>query len=261
MTAMTTTATDIPAAPAQPGTPARPDDRAGLSRRTRTAIIVAPVAITIICLAMCVPPATRRVYEWLTSENKPVEMVTFILALAAAVMAIRLALVLIRRGGARLAGAFYVLFALGMFFIGMEEISWGQQIFGWETPAAWGEVNKQKETTLHNLGPLQGKNDILRFGFGFGGVIGVMLASLLPRLRVLFPDRVLLSWFLIIAGVSAAQVYVDLAPSAPLVRPLTKVGDRLAEVVEMLISMAAVLYLWINLRIVRRTGTVATATR
>jgi hypothetical protein len=195
---------------------------------------------------MCLPPAGRRFYDWLISENKPVEMLTFILALAAAVMAARLATALFRRRE-RFAGAFYVLFAVGMFFIGMEEISWGQQIFGWETPPDWGQANAQGETTLHNLGPFQGKNDILRFGFGFGGLIGIALAALLPRYRVLFPHCALLTWFLVIAGVSAAQVYVDLAPDGPLVGPLGRLG-RLAEVVEMLISIAAVLYLWLNRR-------------
>ena len=231
--------------------PPRADDRAGLGSRTLATIVVAPIAVTVACLALCVPPAGRRFYDWLISENKPVEMATFVLALVAAVMAARLALLLVRRAGQPFAGVFYVLFALGMFFIGMEEISWGQQLFGWETPADWGQANAQNETTLHNLGPFQGKNDILRFGFGFGGVVGVALASLLPRLRVLFPHRALLTWFLVIAGVSAAQVYVDLAPGGPLAGPLTKLG-RLAEVVEMLISVAAVLYLWINLRSVRR---------
>jgi hypothetical protein len=263
MTTMTTTATDIPAAAVAaavaPTTPAPSSDSGGLSPRTRTTIIVTPVAITLICLVMCVPPAGRRVHDWLTSENKPVEMATFVVALAAAVLAVRMALVLIRRAGARWAGVFYVLFALGMFFIGMEEISWGQQLFGWETPADWGRANAQGETTLHNLGPFQGKNDILRFGFGFGGLVGVALAALLPRVRILFPHAALLTWFLIIAGVSAAQVYVDLVPHGPLAGPLTKVGDRLAEVVEMLISFAAVLYLWINLRRVRR-HTPATST-
>ncbi len=237
------------------GLPAPADDRSisrPLSNRTWAAIMIAPIAVTLICLAMCVPPAGRRAYDWLISENKPVEMLTFILALVAAGMAVRLALVLIRRAAAPFAGLFYVLFALGMFFIGMEEISWGQQIFGWQTPAEWNQANAQGETTLHNLGPFQGKNDILRFGFGFGGLVGIALASLLPpRFRILFPHRALLTWFLIIAGVSAVQMYVDLAPHGPLVGPLTKLG-RLAEVVEMLISVAAVLYLGLNTRLVRQ---------
>ena len=220
---------------------------AGLDRRTAAFISVAPVAFTLLCLALCLPPAGRRFYDWLISENKPVEMVTFLLALAAAVMAARLAMHGFRRGGDRVAGAFYLLFALGMFFIGMEEISWGQQLVGWETPADWGRMNAQRETTLHNLGPLQGKNDILRLAFGAGGLIGIVLATRLPRFRALGPHPVLLTWFLVIAGVSAAQMYVDLAPNGPLVAPLRRLG-RLAEVVEMFISIAAVLYLWLNRR-------------
>jgi hypothetical protein len=244
---MTTTTADAAEFSARPVAPRDGDGAgAGLSGRARAAIVFAPVAITATSLALCVPPAGRRFFDWLISENRPVEMITFILALAAAVMAARLAAALVRRRQ-RFTGAFYVLFALGMFFIGMEEISWGQQIFGWQTPADWGQANAQGETTLHNLGPFQGKNDILRFGFGFGGLVGVALAALLPRWRVLFPHRALLTWFLIIAGVSAAQVYVDQAPGGPLAGPLTKLG-RLAEVVEMLISIAAVLYLWLNRR-------------
>ena len=33
----------------------------------------------------------------------------------------------------------------------MEEVSWGQRLFGWQTPAALAEVNVQHETNLHNL--------------------------------------------------------------------------------------------------------------
>jgi len=220
---------------------------ADLGRGAWMAILLAPLAITIACVAVCIPPAGRAFYERFTAENGPVEMVTFILALVAAVMAVRHAITLLRRRE-RFAAGFYVLFALGMFFIGMEEISWGQQLFGWQTPDHWNQANAQGETTLHNLGPFQGHNDILRFAFGFGGLIGVALAPLLPRLRLLFPSSVLVIWFLVIAGISAAQLYCDAVPNGPLVGPLNKLGDRLAEVVELLITIAAVLYLWINRR-------------
>ncbi len=36
-------------------------------------------------------------------------------------------------------------------FFAMEEISWGQQIFHWQTPEKWQAVNIQNETNLHNL--------------------------------------------------------------------------------------------------------------
>ncbi|WP_145758345.1 hypothetical protein [Sediminicola sp. YIK13] len=45
------------------------------------------------------------------------------------------------------------IFGLGLFcfVVGMEEISWGQRIFGIETPQPYKEINFQGETTVHNL--------------------------------------------------------------------------------------------------------------
>jgi hypothetical protein len=37
-----------------------------------------------------------------------------------------------------------------VYFAG-EELSWGQKIFHWETPAFIGELNDQNETNLHNI--------------------------------------------------------------------------------------------------------------
>lgn len=46
---------------------------------------------------------------------------------------------------------FLLLLALAFLFAGGEEISWGQRIFGWNTPAAIADINAQDETTIHNL--------------------------------------------------------------------------------------------------------------
>jgi hypothetical protein len=42
--------------------------------------------------------------------------------------------------------------ALGVFFITMEEISWGQRLLNLETPENLATVNVQNEITLHNIG-------------------------------------------------------------------------------------------------------------
>lgn len=64
---------------------------------------------------------------------------------------------------------------LGFFYIvcAGEEVSWGQRVFGWETPESFAEANEQGETNLHNLEklPLHPK-DIVSwfmklFGIGF----------------------------------------------------------------------------------------------
>lgn len=45
----------------------------------------------------------------------------------------------------------YLLMAAATFVLGMEEISWGQRIFGWSTPELLTQTNLQQETNLHNL--------------------------------------------------------------------------------------------------------------
>jgi hypothetical protein len=42
------------------------------------------------------------------------------------------------------------LFSIGCFFISLEELSYGQKIFNWQTPSLFIEYNLQQETNLHN---------------------------------------------------------------------------------------------------------------
>jgi hypothetical protein len=48
----------------------------------------------------------------------------------------------------------FLLLGLLFFFLFGEEISWGQRIFGLETPEGLSAINKQKELNFHNLGPM-----------------------------------------------------------------------------------------------------------
>lgn len=45
----------------------------------------------------------------------------------------------------------FIIATIGLFVIAKEEISWGQRIFGIETPEALVEINQQDETTIHNI--------------------------------------------------------------------------------------------------------------
>jgi len=60
-----------------------------------------------------------------------------------------------KRAGYR--GTRIALLAISMltFFFGMEEISWGQRIFGWETPDTLKVINRQGETNIHNIASMQ----------------------------------------------------------------------------------------------------------
>jgi hypothetical protein len=59
---------------------------------------------------------------------------------------------------------FLLLLAVAFAFAGGEEISWGQRIFGWETPDSLANINAQDETTIHNLEFFQ---EGISFSFAF----------------------------------------------------------------------------------------------
>jgi hypothetical protein len=61
--------------------------------------------------------------------------------------------------------------ALFLFILAGEEISWGQRIFGLETPAALEEVNLQDEINLHNLPLFEGDRLLHFIWFALGIVI------------------------------------------------------------------------------------------
>ena len=67
-------------------------------------------------------------------------------------------------------GFAYGFLTLAAFVVGMEEISWGQRLIGFEEPQFWSEHNLQSEFTLHNLSFYQ--HNILNQSFVAVGFIG-----------------------------------------------------------------------------------------
>ena len=56
-----------------------------------------------------------------------------------------------KRFSMRLHSIIYGMISFLMLFVGMEEIAWGQILFGWKTPETIAAVNAQDQTTLHNF--------------------------------------------------------------------------------------------------------------
>jgi hypothetical protein len=62
---------------------------------------------------------------------------------------------------------------IGAAYFALEEISYGQHMFGWGTAEAWKELNDQDETNLHNVHSLfdQVPRALLSLGILIGGII------------------------------------------------------------------------------------------
>ena len=68
-----------------------------------------------------------------------------------------------KRLAMRLHAVFYGIISFGMLFVGLEEIAWGQVLFGWKTPENIAAVNAQNQTTFHNLEFFQNHLDLNLF--------------------------------------------------------------------------------------------------
>lgn len=85
---------------------------------------------------------------WLVREDGVLEYMTTVFYLAAVVTLIPL---ILRAKGLPLFRMNAIVLAFLFFFVGMEEISWGQRIFSISTPEMLKGVNVQGELTLHNI--------------------------------------------------------------------------------------------------------------
>ncbi|CUH40730.1 hypothetical protein JSE7799_03465 [Jannaschia seosinensis] len=128
------------------------------------------------------------VFSGLAREDLPVEVASALLALGASILFFRS----LRRSGRIFGwpGLVCVGFlALMLFLIAGEEISWGQRIFGIETPETF-DGNIQNETNFHNFA-----TDAFEFSYYFSAFVLLIVVPFviscrpnLPRLAKLLPS-------------------------------------------------------------------------
>lgn len=120
--------------------------------------------------------------------------------------------------------------ALLFFFGAGEEISWGQRIFGFATPEALAEVNKQDELNLHNLNAMEDSSfftadrifDVFWFLFGVLVPVAALFSPAFKRLAGKFVPIV--HW-----GMSALFLYNYLwAKLAKILFKATYTFDRIS---------------------------------
>ena len=86
-------------------------------------------------------------YENFLDENSVVEWLTALFLMLSAYFAFQ---IFLSKGSPFPKGIFFAL-ALIFFVAGMEELSWGQMIFNWDSPEGFTALNSQGETNIHNL--------------------------------------------------------------------------------------------------------------
>lgn len=121
-----------------------------LAGSVRRAVFVLPFLLVGALLAVKI---SRPWTYWHVAgiEDGPIEWLTAIIYLAAALLAGMLAY-RFHRDRRPVHEALSVVLFVGMFLIGMEEISWGQRVFDIASPDFFMKANRQQEINFHNLG-------------------------------------------------------------------------------------------------------------
>lgn len=145
-------------------------------------------------------PNLYRVYGW--KEDSIVEYLTaifyFLSCLISYIISVRF-----YKNKLKLYSLPYVILAGCFFFIGMEEISWGQRLLGIKTPEFFTKYNYQGEMNLHNI-----KSFPLHTLYIIVGLYGGLARLLVPRsihkkfrpiVNYFTPDYYLIFYFLIVA--------------------------------------------------------------
>lgn len=211
------------------------DTPIGLARR----LFWLPIVASLIVLACAF---NRELFRWLLQEDGPVEWLTALAFAGAGIVALKIGLRQLGRNR-RWQGILFGLVALTMFFAAGEEVSWGQRLFGWDTPDELIEINDQNETTLHNIGGFLLVTNAVMLLVGLYGSVAYLANR---RLRVerfwdladyLFVPPFFLSTYYF-------PIFVFRLLRFTLLREGTFALNRTSEWVEALVAVGILIFLW-----------------
>ena len=215
----------------------------GLSADKLLAIAWIPLIIVVVYSVLLIVPETRATAVTALQENQPVELLTFFFAIAGGILGLILAWQVKQHHEGKVAFWFYLVFAIGLLLIGGEEVAWGQWFWGFETPTAIESINTQDELTLHNLEVFNDHLEIFPLTFGIAGLIGIWIHQIRWSWRKISASYALFSWFAIITVICAIDLFQDFVV---IQEQLDDLINYLDEVIEMLVTMAGFLYIWLN---------------
>ena len=214
----------------------------GLSKEKLLIIAWIPLIIVVVYSGLLILPLTRGTAILALQENQPVELISFLFAIAGGILGLIFTWQLRQHQEGKVAFWFYLVFALGFLFLAAEEVAWGQWFWGFATPTAIRNINTQDELTLHNLEVFNDHLEIFPLMFGISGLLGIWLHRI-RSFRKISASYVLFSWFAIITIVCAIDMFQDFVV---IQEQFDDLINHLDEVIEMLVAMAGFLYIWLN---------------
>ena len=207
----------------------------GFTHMSRPAWIAIALSALIFSIATVLRVVSVDALRDFAREDGPVEYLGAVAYLVAGVAVMALAF-------ARPRGRLILFFlGLGLFFVGGEEISWGQRIFDFGTPESLESRNVQGETSLHNIDGIHGPMWVI----GLTVSTGVFVIWPLARLLVPFVRRLGARLSAPVPSVVPSAIIISLAIVFYIVQRGLNLGQAdhfLGEVAESLLALVALLF-------------------
>jgi len=188
-------------------------------------------------------PGTTKFAKMMLRENRPVELLTFIFLVIAGPYSVLLSVKARQHKENIIFFLFYLFLGIALFVIGMEEVSWGQWFLKFKTPETIKAINTQGEFTVHNIGSLSNLTEIFRLLFGLAGLLGIYFSSQKGALRRIGVPTIFIYWFLWFLVLDSINLYNDFYPIEP---RFDDIIGRLSELIEMMIGLFSLLYVWFS---------------
>jgi hypothetical protein len=215
-------------------------DEWGISSRMARWLFWLPVIATLVIFALQI---NRDIFRFLLQEDGPAEWLSAIAFAFTGFISFRIAYSRFK-GGSTWQGWLFVAIAIVMLFAAGEEISWGQRVFGWETPQELIDVNDQGETNLHNIGIVLQLTNLAMFLTGLYGTFAYIANRKLRFARywnqgdyLFVPPFFLGTYFVPILLFRLARMTVFTESNFTL--------NRLGEWAEMVVVIGILLFFWL----------------
>jgi len=146
-------------------------------------------------------------------EDSILEYSQFIFCFLAALGSLKIFWQLKNNKNRKIHSVLFLLFSIGLFFVSLEEISYGQRIFGWKTPDKIQEINIQKETNIHNNFSYNLNENIYiligLYGIFSGKIINILFKKRKDDFKIFIVPKFLFFYFLFLLFVYFDRRFVN----------------------------------------------------